>query len=103
MAVTLVRDGTRSTIRLEGAQDVSTAAELRQALLAALEAGNGIDVWLEKVTELDVTAVQLLWQARREALEAGLEFAYVGKEPEEVGHTLEEAGLSLVEHSMTAE
>ena len=88
-------DEARSTLLLEGEVGIRSAKELKQALVQALEAANEIAVSLEKATELDVTAVQLLWTAKREALEAGLEFVYIGTEPEEIAIALAEAGLEL--------
>jgi anti-anti-sigma factor len=95
MAVTLQLEETSSALRLEGAIDIRTAAELKQALVEALDAGKPISISFEKVVEADVTAVQLLWAARRQALEAKIEFVYVGAEPEEITDALAEAGLEL--------
>ena len=96
MTVTLKLEESRSEVVLEGDIGIAEAAELKRVLMEALEACNRIEVSLGKATELDVTAVQLLWAAHREAGQANLEFAYVGTEPEQIVAALAEAGLELV-------
>jgi len=73
-----------SLIHFEGDVNISSAAELKQLLLRALAHGKGIHVDLGCVTEVDITALQLLWAAEREAKGAGVGFSLVGQWPEEV-------------------
>jgi len=58
---------------------------LRGGVEAGADGGAGtgpaVQVDLEGVTDLDVTAVQLLWAARREAQDAGARFAMSGQLP----------------------
>jgi anti-anti-sigma factor len=82
-----------SVVRLEGAIDIAAAAELKQRLLEAFASGHEVRVELAGVTDLDVTAVQLLWAARRQAEVAGAGFAFAGKLPEPVTGALVHAGL----------
>ena len=75
--------------------DIAASAELKKALLEALSAGKKVSVNLGKATELDVTAVQLLWAAAREARGLGVEFALDGQELPEIRSALLDSGLDL--------
>ena len=48
---------------------------------------------LERATELDVTTVQLLWAAEREARASGRGFTFAGRVPEEISAAMADAGL----------
>ncbi|HVT99410.1 MAG TPA: STAS domain-containing protein [Acidobacteriaceae bacterium] len=80
-------------IRLEGEVDISQAAELKRVLLEALQAKGGMAIAMETATSMDVTAVQLLWAAEREARRAGVSLALRGAVPEALCATAREAGL----------
>jgi len=82
-----------SLIHFEGDVNISSAAELKQLLLRALAHGKEIHVDLGCVTEVDITALQLLWAAEREAKAAGIDFSLVGQWPEEVATALAVAGF----------
>jgi len=72
--MTLADEGKRCVIRLEGEVGIAVAAELKTKLVEAMAAGKQVHVELEKATDLDVTALQLLWAAAREAEKAGNSF-----------------------------
>ncbi len=98
MPVTLEQNDTRSMIRLEGAIDIGSAGELKTLLVQALEQGKDgpgkeVRVALAAATDMDVTAVQLLWAAERKARGAGVGFALADAVPEPVLSALGEAGL----------
>jgi len=95
MSVTLKLNKARSTIALEGGIDIGLSAELKKALVEALAAGKKVSVNLGKVTDLDVTAVQLLWAAKREARVAGVDFVLDGQEPAEIRDALLGVGLDM--------
>lgn len=95
MPVALKQTKTKSTVSLEGAIDIATSSELKKALLEALAAGKKVSVCLGKATELDVTAVQLLWAAGREATALCLDFALDGQEAPEIRSALLDSGLDL--------
>ena len=82
-------------IRLEGEVNISSAAELKKLLIAALASGNELRVDLERATELDVTALQLLWAAEREARGSGTGFTLLGRVPEEISVALGDAGIEM--------
>lgn len=80
-------------IRLVGAIDITQAAELKTMLMEAIQQEKPIRVLLEGVTRLDITVVQLLWAAEREARLAGREFGLASEVPETVRAALRSAGL----------
>jgi anti-anti-sigma factor len=93
MPVTLEQKKTQSVIGLEGAIDIACAAELKQLLQQALARKKAVRVAVAHASDLDVTAVQLLWAAGREAKGLGVEFALVGTMPEEISGALADAGF----------
>lgn len=93
MPVTLEQNGGLCCIRLEGEVDIASAAELKKLLLQALASGSELRVGLEGATELDITALQLLWAAEREARASGRGFSLAGRVPEEISAAVDEAGL----------
>ena len=93
MPVTLEQDPALSLIRLEGAIDIGCAVELKSLLLQALDSGSEVRVSLEAVADLDVTAVELLWAAGRQAKAKGVNFSLTGPAPKDVSAALGEAGL----------
>jgi anti-anti-sigma regulatory factor len=95
MPVTLKLDKDESALCLDGQIDIASAAELKKALLDALSAGKKLSISLEGVTDLDVTAVQLLWAARREAQSKRIGFVFDRREPREVALALADVGLDL--------
>ena len=82
-----------SAIRLEGAIDIGLAAELKRTLLDALKADKTVLVALDANADLDVTAIQLLWAAGREAKASGVEIRLDGEVPAAVSVGLKEAGF----------
>ena len=93
MPVTLEQKDALASIRLEGAIDVGCAAELKEFLIQKLKSGSAVYVALESATGLDITAVQLLWAAAREAQRVGVEFVFKGQTPEAVRCALADAGI----------
>ncbi len=91
--VTLEQNETLSLLRFEGAIDISLAAELKTLLLQALGSGCEVSVSIAAATDLDVTAVQLLWAAAREAKKAGVGFSLTEPPSRNISATLDEAGL----------
>jgi anti-anti-sigma regulatory factor len=100
--MTLKRSRKSSVIRLEGAIDIAAAAELRKLLLQACGSGREVRVELEAATDLDVTAVQLIWAARRSAEAAGVAFTLSGALAQSVATALGDAGLEGILFSLDA-
>lgn len=82
-----------SLLRLSGAIDICSAAELQAALVKALEAGSSIRVSIQDGCDLDVTAIQLLWAARRDAAKRGIEFVTDVQAPAALDGRLRELGV----------
>jgi anti-anti-sigma factor len=91
--VTFDRSAEPGVVRLEGEIDIALAAALKEVLLEALASAGEVRISLETATGFDVTAVQLLWAAEREAKASGVVLALQGPVPEKLRATLEEAGL----------
>lgn len=94
MGMDLDRSGSPVALKLSGAIDINCAAELKTLLLEALGCGAEIRVSVEQVTGLDVTAVQLLWAAERQARQAGTGLVVAPPVPEPLSTVLAGAGFS---------
>ncbi len=93
MPVTFDRSVKPGVIRLEGEVDIPQAEELKRVLVEALSGRQSVRVAMEGVTGVDITAIQLLWAAEREARTAGVDLRLEGKAPETVRSLLREAGF----------
>jgi anti-anti-sigma factor len=83
-----------STIELTGALDISSAADLRQLLMARMESSRRLCIDLSQASRVDVTAVQILWAARRHAGQHGIELHFIAPIDEEVQTSLDHAGIA---------
>ena len=93
MPITFDRNDAGSLIRLEGDINISSAAELKRLLLEALGSSSGLLLELERVTDLDITAMQLLWAAAHEASTLGKECTLSGQLPAGVSAAVRDAGF----------
>lgn len=93
MSVKFDRSETPGTIHCTGVLDIACAAELKAALLQALETGT-VRVNLRDATEMDVTALQLLAAAERAAREARRAFSTEGPVPDAIRSASREAGFA---------
>ena len=75
MPATIEQQADHTLIRLEGECTLASAADLKTLLLEALAFGEDLRLDLRSVQEMDITALQLLWAAAREANRAGSGFA----------------------------
>jgi anti-anti-sigma factor len=82
-----------SLVRLEGSIDIACAADLKALLVEALTSAKDVQVSLAGATYLDVTAVELLWAAAREARGKTVKFAFADEVPESVSGALLDAGF----------
>lgn len=102
MAIAFRQDETENVVALDGAIDISSAAELKAALLEALGSGSKTSVSLEAGTYMDVTAVQLLWAAAEQARRSGGSFEVSGQVPAAVASALADAGFHFLSSSVQA-
>lgn len=102
MSITSAANETQCVINLQASVDISDAADLKQALLDALLSHKELCLDLTGVTDLDITAVQLLWAAAQESRKEGLSFTVIGAVPEEITSTVRDAGFDAFLESATA-
>jgi anti-anti-sigma regulatory factor len=76
---------------LEGDLTLASAAGLKSLLLEWLAAGTDLQLDLESAGEIDVTVMQLLWAAGREAARVGN--GIVGRVSEAVDRAARDAGF----------
>jgi anti-anti-sigma factor len=93
VAIILEQADKTSCVRLQGSIDISLAEELKRILADALNSGKEIRVFLGETAYLDVTAIQLLWAAEREAGSKGVAWAFADPVPEPIRSLLREAGF----------
>ncbi len=72
MSITIERGESHSIVRLEGDFTISSALELKQALLQGLEARTDLHVDMERIGDFDITIMQLIWAAGRDAERTGV-------------------------------
>jgi anti-anti-sigma factor len=88
----LIDSDARSVISLEGEIDIESAEELQAMIAAAIISRKDLQVDLSATTDLDVTVVQLLLCAAREADRTGKSFGVV-QAPQHIRDSLREMGL----------
>ena len=71
MPVTVDRLATHWIVRLDGEFTLASAPELKALLLEWLASGKDLQLDLEQAGQIDITLLQLLWAAAREARRAG--------------------------------
>lgn len=91
MPVTTDRTQACRTITLGGECTLASAAELKAALVEWMSSGQDLQLVLEPVGEIDVSLLQLLWAAAREAERAGAGF--LCRTPESAVSAARDAGF----------
>lgn len=86
-------EGGTSLLRIDGEMTIYRAFELKQTLLAAVEASAAVEMDLAGVTELDTAGVQLLLLARKSAQAGQRELRLFALSPA-VAEVLELLGLA---------
>ncbi len=94
MPVTMEIDEALCTVRLDGVLDLTSAPELKLILVQALLSGKDLQVELADTAEFDITALQLLWVAARDAKGSGTRCELHGDVPEKLATTVKNAGLA---------
>jgi len=93
MPITVNQNEMVYVVQFEGAIDIACASELKKHLMEGLASGKDVQVDLERATDIDVTALQLLWAAKREAERSGVTVAVVGRVPDTVSFVAHDAGF----------
>ncbi len=95
MPVSLDQDETRCTLRIDGEATISLSASLKQHLLHALALEAPVHIDLSAISDVDISALQLFWAARRESESLGKELTFSAPLPELVLTQLRHAELEL--------
>ncbi len=93
MGITHEQHDDSIAICFEGVVDITSAAELKAALVGALKSGKPVRITLDRCSTLDVTGFQLLWAAHQEARSLGVELALVAPVPATILANLKEVGF----------
>jgi anti-anti-sigma regulatory factor len=93
MGISLDKSEAGAVISLAGTIDITCAAELKVLLLEALDSGTEVLISLGDAIDLDVTAIQLLWAAQRQARQSTVGFEVSGQVPEPISTAIAEAGF----------
>jgi anti-anti-sigma regulatory factor len=72
---------------------IEAAVDLKELLLKALASQKDIRIRMEGATELDVTALQLLHAAGRDAAAAGVRFTLAGPVPSQITAVMHDTGF----------
>jgi anti-anti-sigma factor len=92
--VTIEEVKNTSLIRLEGDVDIASSEEVKSILIDALASKIEIRLMLEDATELDITALQLLYAAERDAAQSKIPFTLDGSVPSEITSAMTDAGFA---------
>jgi len=91
LAVILEREQDHARIRLEGECHVTSAAELGKRLIAGIASGETLRLDLRDVESMDISTLQLLWAAGRQAERSGVRVEL--QIPEAAAETARQAGF----------
>jgi anti-anti-sigma regulatory factor len=95
MPLSLDQSNSPFRIGLEGEINIRCASELKDLLLQALALEGSLHVDLSATTEVDITTLQLLWAAQREASATGKEFLLTGPISDIIAAVMDRSGLHL--------
>lgn len=94
MPVSLDKSEEKSLIRIDGDVNIAMAAEMKDLLVNALASGKDLHVSMANAVELDVTALQLLYAAEREAAKSGMRLTLDDHVPEEILSAMTDGGFA---------
>ena len=96
MSLQLEEAQNRVVVHLEDSVTLSSASELHDLFLQALNSRKPIAVDVSKVTEIDLSAIQILFAAHAEAIRTDHGFSATNTIPEAVRQTIRESGLDSI-------
>ena len=100
MGIAIDESEAGTVVTLEGAIDIASAAEFKAVLVKALGSGKQLSVSLQNASYLDVTAVQLLWSAGRQARRTGIGFSLSGHLSGPISVLIADAGFPSLPDSV---
>lgn len=80
-------------LRLQGAVTIDEAAQLKNLLLDGLSSGKNLQLDLRQAALLDITTMQLLWAAHRDAEQSGQALVMLEPVPEQISIVVRQAGF----------
>jgi anti-anti-sigma regulatory factor len=95
LSITAAQIENKWLIRIDGEAAISCSNELKQALLDAVLSGTEVQLDLATVTEIDMTAIQLILATARECKKAGQDFSFSAAAPSNVREAFLEAGVRI--------
>ena len=94
MSLTLQQHDSTCLLQLDGRITIASAIELKQLLVEWLASGKDLDLNLSGAEEIDITTMQLLWTAAREATRAGVSMTV--RASEAASNAVRSAGFSEI-------
>jgi anti-anti-sigma factor len=82
------------TLKASGMVTIAAAAQFKQALQEALEAGPALELDLSGLTQIDLSGLQLLCATHRSAEQAGKQFHIINKGNEVFRNSVADAGFN---------
>jgi len=102
MAIALDSSAVDTRIRMPDSVTVNSITELHRQFLEALRAKQSIEIDFDQTTELDASAVQLLYRVCQSAGSADLTITVAGTLPDLVQKTFRDAGLDPFQRALQA-
>lgn len=94
MELTIEQSGAVGVLTVEGGLTIQNAAELKTALMKALDSVDHLVLNLDKVTEIDLSCLQLLCSAHRTLSSLKKQITIAGSQLETLRQTIEVAGYA---------
>ncbi|BDC95072.1 MULTISPECIES: STAS domain-containing protein [Treponema] len=86
------------TVKWHGTAGIEQAHMLRDELLGAFEKSSEIRLDISQVEDIDITGIQIIVSARREAEKQGKEFYIKGKIPQAIKDFISASSVTLDEY-----
>jgi len=93
LAIALDTHDAQCTLKLDGEIDINVSSELKRTLLEMIASGKTIQLDLAGVSDLDISAIQLLWAAFHDTAKKGVRLRVNGPVPKNLSRTLRDAGF----------
>lgn len=93
MTTTFHQQDGRAVLQLLGDIDIAGSIELKTMLTQAFSTGKDVGLDFSAAETLDITAIQLLWAAARQAEKTGTPLTVVGPLPQGILSVMRSAGF----------
>lgn len=89
------KKATFSTVKWQGTAGIEEAHSLKDELLKAFQNSNGILLDISEVEDIDITGIQVIVAARKEAEKQGKQFYITGNVPESISEFISKSSITL--------